>query len=169
VEVGAQRSEAPFPQFIRGVHRESGVLFPRFVAVISGKAFRTHSRREPMSIFGAKTQSSKYHAEITGDWPVKGPEAVTRASDDQLQQWASDPDCIEQEQSAAHLNWRVAERAKQKEQLAAKRQALQDNPFDPRTEVSADAKHIASRVVTHLWILFVALPLVLVLLYQMLK
>jgi hypothetical protein len=30
--------------------------------------------------------------------------------------------------------------------------------FNPRTEVSADAKHIASRIVTHLWILFVLLP-----------
>jgi hypothetical protein len=30
--------------------------------------------------------------------------------------------------------------------------------FDPRTEISADAKHIASRIVTHLWILFVLLP-----------
>jgi hypothetical protein len=69
----------------------------------------------------------------------------------------------------AHLNWRLAERAKRKEKMEAKRQELQDNPFDPRTEVSADAKHIASRVVTHLWILFVALPLVLALLFQLLK
>ncbi|HEY2912786.1 MAG TPA: hypothetical protein VGK21_05465 [Candidatus Angelobacter sp.] len=67
------------------------------------------------------------------------------------------------------MKWRVAERGKRKEELAAKRQGLQDNPFDPRTEVSADAKHVAKKVVTHLWILFVALPLVLVLLYQMLK
>jgi hypothetical protein len=123
-----------------------------------------------MSLFGTKTQSAKYHAELTtGDRPVQGQEAVNRASDEQLQEWASDPDCIEQEQSAAHLNCRLAERAKRKEELAAKRQELQDNPFDPRTEVSADAKHIASRVVTHLWILFVALPLVLALLFQLLK
>jgi hypothetical protein len=67
------------------------------------------------------------------------------------------------------MKWRLAERVKRKEELAAKRQELQDNPFDPRTEVSADAKHTASRVVTHLWILFVALPMVLVLLYQILK
>jgi len=122
-----------------------------------------------MSMFGTKEKSSKYHAETTGEWPAKGSEAVTRASDEQLQKWASDPDCIEQEQSAAHLKWRLAERAKRKEEMAAKRQELQDNPFDPRTEVSADAKHIARRVVTHLWILFVALPLVLALLFQILK
>jgi hypothetical protein len=34
-----------------------------------------------------------------------------------------------------------------------------ENPFNPRTEVSADAKHIASRIITHLWVLFVLLPL----------
>jgi hypothetical protein len=42
-------------------------------------------------------------------------------------------------------------------------------PFDPRTDVSADAKYIARRIVTHLWILFVALPLILALLYEILK
>jgi hypothetical protein len=33
------------------------------------------------------------------------------------------------------------------------------DPFNPRTEVSADAKHIAGKIVTHLWILFVLLPI----------
>ena len=51
------------------------------------------------------------------------------------------------------------------QRLADRRQALQDNPFDPRTEISADAIHIASRVVTHLWIIFVLLPFVLGLLW----
>jgi hypothetical protein len=44
------------------------------------------------------------------------------------------------------------------QRLSERRQALQDNPFDPRTEVSADAIHIASRIVKHLWIIFVLLP-----------
>jgi len=123
-----------------------------------------------MSMLGSKTKSTKYHAEIeTGDWPVQGFEALNQASDEQLQDWANDPECIEQKECAAHLNRRLIERAKRKEELAAKREQLQDNPFDPRTEISADAKHIAGRVVTHLWILFVALPLVLALLFQMLK
>jgi hypothetical protein len=39
-------------------------------------------------------------------------------------------------------------------------------PFDPRTEVSADAKHIASRIVTHLWIIFIALPIAAWILYE---
>jgi RNA polymerase subunit RPABC4/transcription elongation factor Spt4 len=34
------------------------------------------------------------------------------------------------------------------------------SPFDPRTEVSADAKYISGRLVKHLWIIFVLLPLV---------
>ena len=41
--------------------------------------------------------------------------------------------------------------------------------FDPRTEVSADAKYITRRIVIHLWILFVALPVVLALLFEILK
>jgi hypothetical protein len=45
-------------------------------------------------------------------------------------------------------------------QLAAKREELQAKRFDPRTEVSADAKHIAGRIVAHLWILFVLLPFI---------
>ena len=42
-------------------------------------------------------------------------------------------------------------------------------PFDPRKEVSADAKHITGRIVTHLWIIFVLLPMVLAILYFLLK
>jgi hypothetical protein len=49
--------------------------------------------------------------------------------------------------------------------LDLRRQELQDNPFDPRTEVSADAIHIASRIVKHLWIIFVLLPFIAALLW----
>jgi hypothetical protein len=38
--------------------------------------------------------------------------------------------------------------------------AAQDIPFDPRTEVSADARHIAGRVVKHMWIISVLLPVI---------
>jgi hypothetical protein len=41
---------------------------------------------------------------------------------------------------------------------------LDDYPFDPRTEVSADAKHIAGRIVTHLWVIFVLFPFVIAIL-----
>jgi hypothetical protein len=48
--------------------------------------------------------------------------------------------------------------------LTQRRQRLEDDPFDPRTEVSADAIHIAGRIVKHLWIIFVLLPVVAVVL-----
>jgi hypothetical protein len=45
---------------------------------------------------------------------------------------------------------------------------MENTPFDPRTEVSADAKHIASKVVTHLWTIFVLLPIILLLVLNLL-
>jgi hypothetical protein len=62
----------------------------------------------------------------------------------------------------------AAESADRQTQIELKRKELHENPFDPRTEVSADARHIANKVVTHLWILFVALPIVLAILYSIL-
>ena len=48
---------------------------------------------------------------------------------------------------------------------ALRRQELQENPFNPRTKVPADAK----KIVKHLWIVFVLLPLVLWILYSILQ
>jgi hypothetical protein len=62
---------------------------------------------------------------------------------------------------------RQAAREEEEQRLSKKRQALQDCPFDPRTEISADAKHIASEIVKHLWILFVLLPILVGLLYAL--
>jgi hypothetical protein len=42
-------------------------------------------------------------------------------------------------------------------------------PFDPRREVSADARHIAARIIKHLWIIFVLLPIVLGILFLLLS
>ena len=90
-------------------------------------------------------------------------------SDDQLEKWAADPNCIEQVECAAFLANRrerqAAELAELQAKQAQKRKEMEENPFDPRTDVSADARHIANKVVTHLWILFVALPIVLAILY----
>src|ERR1039458_1630641 len=79
------------------------------------------------------------------------------SSDEELEKWASDANCLEKDKCATHLAER---RAKHGGDWAAKRKWLQENPFDPRTEVSADARHIASKIVTHLWILFVLLPFI---------
>jgi hypothetical protein len=94
-------------------------------------------------------------------------------SNEQLEQYAADPNCIEQAECAAFLAKRkerqAAELAELQIKWAQKRKALEENPFDPRNEVSADAKHIANKVVIHLWILFVALPIVLAILYSVLR
>ena len=105
-------------------------------------------------------------------------------SDEGLTKSANDPNCKNQQECLDALAKRKVMRAEQEERdavLAAKEKArretvraeLLDNPFDPRNEVSADAQHIASvvsgQIVKHLWIIFVALPFVLGLLYAILK
>src|SRR3984885_5940175 len=105
-------------------------------------------------------------------------------SDEVVAKAASDPNCKNQQECLDVLAERKATRAVQEKQEAARavqekirretvRAELQDNPFDPRHEISADAKHIAKvvsgRIVKNLWIIFVALPFVLGLLYAFLK
>jgi hypothetical protein len=115
---------------------------------------------------------------------------IQAASIEELEKWANDPECRnpeecrnrlaaqrlkrEQEERTARA---VAERraAEAQKRLSERRQQLLDSPFDPRNEVSADAKslnnnisedakYIAGRIVKHLWIIFVLLPFVLALL-----
>ena len=110
-------------------------------------------------------------SKAAAEWKVK--EACAYVSDAKLEHWAADPNCVEMEICARLLSERLAsqEKAEAARQalLARKREGLQADPFDPRTEVSADAKHIAGRIVTHLWILFVLLPFIIGLLWAMLK
>jgi hypothetical protein len=86
----------------------------------------------------------KYNA---GDWRV--------AEDADVEEWASDPNCNQQAECAAELVRRggpIKER-----RLRAQREKDADTPpFDPRTEVSADAK----RIIHHLWILLFVIPLI---------
>ena len=116
--------------------------------------------------FLTKEKSTKYHVE-RNEWLL-----ANSVSDEQLEKWATDPDCIEKDKCAAYLADRLAKRQRvlieQRAARAAKREELQDNPFDPRTEVSADAKHIAGRIVKNLWIIFVLLPVVLGILFAIL-
>lgn len=49
-----------------------------------------------------------------------------------------------------------------------KRQASIARGFDLRSEVSEDARYISGRIVTHLWIIFVLLPVVLGILFAIL-
>jgi hypothetical protein len=97
------------------------------------------------------------------------------ASIEELEKWASDPNCDEAEICAARLSERRDERetfrakretvrAAESQRLSERRNELEAIPFDPRTEVSADAKHIASRIVLHLWILFILVPVIIAIL-----
>jgi hypothetical protein len=116
-------------------------------------------------------RSAKYHSFATGT------DDRVHSSDMQLEQWAADPNCLEAEECAALLAERRAkreqEKAEQEVQAAAarlfNRDEVRDNPFNPRTEISADAKHIAGRIVTHLWIIFVLLPVAAALLFWLLR
>jgi hypothetical protein len=90
----------------------------------------------------------------------------------ELEKWSQYPGRADRELCAEILAGRLRtreakEQAQQqtaKDRLSERRRLIQANRFDPRTEVSADAFHIAGRMVTHMWIIFVLLPVVLVIL-----
>jgi hypothetical protein len=116
-------------------------------------------------------EANRYH--VKKSWLESLDDALAWAPDKDLEKWAHDPNCIEMEECAKTLARRrqlndpaVQEAAGQaameaeQQRRSEVRKELEDNPFDPRTEVSADAIHIASRIVKHLWIIFVLLPFV---------
>ncbi len=47
----------------------------------------------------------------------------------------------------------IREQIRSEEEAAAR-------PFDPRTDVSADAKHVANRIVLHLYLLLLLIPFI---------
>jgi len=93
--------------------------------------------------------------------------------DDRLAKIAADPNCSNSKECLELLAKRQAKRAKRAEEEQIRREnvraELERNPFDPRNEVSADARHIARHIVKHLWIIFVALPFVLAVLFVILR
>jgi hypothetical protein len=97
------------------------------------------------------------------------PSPLGTLSEERLAAIAADPDCSNAKECLEEIAKRQSERAlrAEAEQLrrVSVRSELQEHPFDPRNEVSADARH----VVKHLWIIFVALPFVLALLYVILR
>ncbi len=46
------------------------------------------------------------------------------------------------------------------EKIIRARQLSRTLPFDPRNEITADARYIADRIVSNLWIICVGLPIV---------
>ena|ERR1022692_2008935 len=107
-------------------------------------------------------EANRYHVKTAWLEPIEV--RLQKASVEELETWAHDPNCIEMEACTKALAARFASRDKYQGTLAAKHatrlKELQDNPFDPRTEISADAIHIASRIVKNLWIIFVLLPFI---------
>jgi len=100
-----------------------------------------------------------------------------------IEKWASDPDCKQQVLCLKELKKRRADSAKSSvggwttamSEATPTTAQLAQSLHDPRYDVTADAKYIATaversgrRIVTHLWILFVALPVVLGILYAIL-
>jgi hypothetical protein len=121
-----------------------------------------------MALFRRVEKDPRYHAaKDDSEW------AILAASSEDLHRWASDPNCIEKEQCAAVLAQRLEKeklfRLEKQKRNAEKRALLQEDPFDPRTEVSADARYTAGQIVKHLWIILVVLPFILGILYEILK
>jgi hypothetical protein len=91
--------------------------------------------------------------DVVGNWKYMG--AATRrdflnvSTLDQLEKWAADPNCNQQAECTSVIGQR-------QEQLRARAERLALNPFDSRTEVSADAR----RIVLNMWIIMVVLPFV---------
>jgi len=129
-------------------------------------------------------EDSRYHIPKEPTQPVE--DRIRQATQKELEKWSNDQDCFEMELCAKER----ARRHQPTERLppppdpfpgyqdALKSSGGQEPPtqpakadewhrpysqqdtFNPRTEVSADARYIASRIVKHLWIIFVLLPFV---------
>jgi|GEM_PF-4157279 len=105
-------------------------------------------------------------------------EILEAASDEQLTQWANDPNCKQRDSAEQELadrrkrhgikeaNSKNLEAQDERRRLArnARRDELLEYPFDPRGEVSADTKYL----VRNLWLIFVLCPIAIVLLYAIL-
>jgi hypothetical protein len=83
--------------------------------------------------------------------------ALDAASDEQLLKWVSDPNCAQRDNAEQEL----ADRRTRASQPAPQAKVDRSGPFDPRTEVSADARHL----VRNLWFIFILVPAGTVLLY----
>ena len=117
-----------------------------------------------------------YHVPKEPTQPTE--DRMRQATGLELSKWAHDANCFETKEAAQELAERIAKRkmseADRQAAIAADQQRpferperIRNNPFDPRTEVSADAKYTASRIIKHLWLIFVLFPFVAALLMLM--
>jgi hypothetical protein len=140
---------------------------------------------EELANMSATDDQNRYHIPKEATQPVE--DRIRQASRRELEKWSDDPNCFEMELCAKEFARRQSpsepvapapepypgysdalKSSGAREQVQAvwgvadqrPTSQWQDNSFNPRTEVSADAKYIASRIVKHLWIIFVILPFV---------
>jgi hypothetical protein len=104
-------------------------------------------------------EENRYHIKKETTQPIE--DRIRQATRQELEKWARDPNCFEMELCAKELGERQNPTERQPANAVEGQRITeqrQDNSFNPRTEVSADAVYISSRIVKHLWIIFVLLP-----------
>ncbi len=84
---------------------------------------------------------------------------------EELRAAAIDSNCLNAKECSAELGRRSEESFFRTRSREMARAELLENPFNPRTEVSADARHTAGRIITHMWIIFIVLPFILAILF----
>jgi len=87
------------------------------------------------------------------------------ASDEVLKEWAGGEDQTTAEVARAEIARRAEVGAEAIRQKAERAPRVEIPPFDPRTEVSADAK----RIVLDLWLVVLIVPIALWIIYSMLS
>jgi hypothetical protein len=87
---------------------------------------------------------------------------INLASIEELEKWASDPNCNQRSFVSPRLEW-------MRKGYVKPLGLDTGGPFDSRTEISADARYVSGRIVKHLWIIFVALPFVLAILFVIVR
>lgn len=96
---------------------------------------------------------------------------ISRAPDAELEQWATnETNQANRRRIVIELGRRKADRSdRPRSEAASGVRPTGPAPFDPRVEISADAKHVANRIVSTMWTIFVLLPLLALALVAFLK
>jgi hypothetical protein len=111
---------------------------------------------------------------------------INLASIDELRKWSNDPACNQRSFVGTRLEWaqkgytppkpcgcspdQICQKCREVPKALPKPLGVDTGgPFSPRVDISADARYISGRIVKHLWIIFVAVPFVLAVLFLMLR
>jgi len=96
---------------------------------------------------------------------------IEQASRAELGHWSVDPGCAQRDLAAGELERRRNPLLRQAVVAQSKSAVVErmEPAFNPRTELSADAKYIARRIVTNLWIIFVLVPFITALVVYLLR